>query len=36
MLEEKKGAQMNRPERRSKKSAMWILVNDRVQINEGM
>lgn len=32
----KKGAQMGRTERRSKKSAMWIVVNDRVQLNEGM
>lgn len=29
-------AQVSRTARRSKKSAMWIVVNDRVQLNEGM
>lgn len=29
-------SRMSRTERRSKKSAMWIVVNDRVQVNEGM
>lgn len=34
--EMKKGAGASGTERRSKTSAMWIVANDRVQLNEGM
>lgn len=33
---DEKGAGLSRTERRSKTSTMWIVVNDRVQLNEGM